>query len=184
MRHVIVATLLAAAPVALRAQDHVHTPGMTHPQAALTQAGQAAFAALSEAVALLMADPSTDWTKVNIEALRQHLIDMNDVTMNSTVRSEPVAHGARFMVTGEGKTVDAIRRMVTAHAQTLESPMQAKVEQRAGGVTFTVTSTAPGGDARIRGLGFIGLMVLGDHHATHHLAIAKGETPAGHAHKH
>src|SRR5437763_2768602 len=40
-----------------------------------TSPGQAAFGAISEIVRLLKADPNTDWSKVNIEALRQHLID-------------------------------------------------------------------------------------------------------------
>ena len=29
--------------------------------------------------------------------------------------------------------------------------------------------------ARLRGLGFGGIMTLGDHHAPHHLAMAKGQ---------
>ena len=36
--------------------------------------------------------------------------------------------------------------------------------------------------ARIRSLGFTGLLTLGAHHGPHHLALAKGERPAGHAH--
>jgi hypothetical protein len=36
--------------------------------------------------------------------------------------------------------------------------------------------------ARIRGLGFIGLLVQGGHHGPHHLAMARGEMPAGHRH--
>jgi hypothetical protein len=36
--------------------------------------------------------------------------------------------------------------------------------------------------ARIRGLGFIGLLVQGGHHQPHHLAMAKGEALQGHAH--
>jgi hypothetical protein len=35
-----------------------------------TQPGQAAFAAIQEIVAILEADPRTDWSKVNIDALR------------------------------------------------------------------------------------------------------------------
>jgi hypothetical protein len=41
-------------------------------------------------VAILRADSTTDWTKVDIEGLRQHLIDMDDVTMRATVRQEPM----------------------------------------------------------------------------------------------
>src|SRR5438552_18068577 len=35
--------------------------------------GQAAYAAIGEVVRLLEADPRTDWSRVNVEALRQHL---------------------------------------------------------------------------------------------------------------
>jgi hypothetical protein len=180
---VILAALAMLTPAMARSQDHVHQPGMTHDQPALQQGGQAAFAAISEVVMLLMNDPATDWSKVNIEALRQHLIDMNDVTMRSVVRVEPVPGGARFIVTGAGRTVDAIRRMAMAHAQTIEAPMRAQVAERAGGVTLTVTTSEPGGDARIRGLGFMGWLSLGAHHTAHHLAIARGEMSPGHSHK-
>jgi hypothetical protein len=36
--------------------------------------------------------------------------------------------------------------------------------------------------ARIRGLGFAGLITQGAHHPPHHLAMAKGEALAGHTH--
>ena len=48
--------------------------------AVATQAGQGAFAAIQEVVEILAADSNTDWSKVNIDALRQHLVDMNNVT--------------------------------------------------------------------------------------------------------
>ena len=35
---------------------------------------------------------------------------------------------------------------------------------------------------QLRALGFIGILALGDHHTTHHLQLAKGDTPAGHSH--
>jgi hypothetical protein len=178
------AAAMVATPITLRSQEHVHQPGMTHDQQAETsQAGQAAFAAISEVVALLMADSTTDWSKVNIEALRQHLVDMDNVTLRSVVRTEPVAGGARFIVTGEGRTVDAIRRMASAHAGTLEAPLKAVFEERPGGGALTVTSSERGGEARIRGLGFIGLLTVGAHHGAHHVAIARGQMPPGHTHK-
>lgn len=49
------------------------------------ETGQAAFAAIQEIVAMLDADPATDWARVDIEALRQHLIDMNNVTLGAAV---------------------------------------------------------------------------------------------------
>jgi len=47
--------------------------------------GQDAFGAIREIVRILDADPKTDWSKVDLEALRQHLIDMNEV--NATAMS-------------------------------------------------------------------------------------------------
>lgn len=175
----------AAAPAIAIAQEHVHQPGMSHdqPPVSARQPGQSAFAAVAEVVALLVADSATDWSRVDIEALRQHLIDMDEVTLRSTVRAEPVPGGARFVVTGTGRTVGAIRRMATAHAGTIESPWHAVVEARAGGVTLTVTSSVARDEARIRGLGFIGLLTVGEHHGAHHLAIARGAMPPGHTHR-
>ena len=45
--------------------------------------GQDAFGTIQEIVQILQSDPKTDWSKVNIDALRQHLIDMNEVTLHA-----------------------------------------------------------------------------------------------------
>ncbi|MEZ4456180.1 MAG: hypothetical protein R2882_06475 [Gemmatimonadales bacterium] len=172
--------LLAAAP--LSAQDHRHQAGMTHPAAATpapTEAGQSAFAAIAEVVRLLEADSTTDWSRVDLEALRQHLIDMDEVTLRAVVAATDVPGGAAFLVTGEGRTLDAIRRMVPAHAPMLDAApgYRARTEPAANGVRLIVTAedpAAPGMVARIRGLGFIGAMTVGAHHGPHHLAIARG----------
>ena len=116
------ATLLLTLPVALPAQDHTHTPGMTHPTtptALPTQGGQAAFAAISEIIALLEADARTDWSKVNIERLRLHLIDMDLVTMQSAVTATEAAGGAVFVVRGTAPVAAAIKRMTAAHGAML-----------------------------------------------------------------
>ena len=96
---VLLSSSLVLAPP-LMAQEHAHTPGMTHPTAAPlpTQGGHAAFAAISEIVAMLQADASTDWSKVNIERLRLHLVDMDLVTLRSRVAATPVTGGAQFVV--------------------------------------------------------------------------------------
>jgi hypothetical protein len=142
-----------------------------------TLPGQDAFGAIQEIVALLEADPRTDWSKVDLEALRQHLIDMNEVTLRAEARPAPVAGGLAIAVTGKGRTLVAIRRMVPAQAHELDGRhgWKAKAEPIAGGVRLTVTAADPAEAAHIRGLGFIGLMASGDHHQRHHLAIAKGE---------
>ena len=43
--------------------------------------------------------------------------------------------------------------------------------------TLTVTSTLPADEAKIRALGFIGVMTRGMHHQQHHLMIARGQSP-------
>lgn len=180
---------LTVGPQALAAQDHQHTPGMQHTASGAqpTQGGQAAFAAIAEIVKLLDADPRTDWSKVNVEALRQHLIDMDEVTMRASVRSDTVRGGAAFTVTGSGRTLEAIRRMTRSRAATgtPDGSIRMSVTDVEGGVRFVAVAGNPSDSravARIRGLGFIGVVALGDHHAPHHLGIANGSMAGMHGH--
>jgi hypothetical protein len=154
--------------------DHAHG----HSDLPPTQPGQSAFAAIQEIVEILGADPKTDWSKVNIDALREHLIDMNNVTLAADVKSEPVAGGIRFEVTGTGPVQGSIRRMVAAHAATMD---------RVGGWRFEaseidngellVVHVPPTDTDKLRGLGFFGIMTRGMHHQEHHLMIARGLNP-------
>lgn len=151
-----------------------------------TQPGQAAFGAISEIVRMLKADPNTNWDKVNIEALRQHLIDMDDVMMHAVVLQRNVPRGVELTVTGSGRTADAIKRIAVNHTRMLDqdNDYHASAVERGNGALITVTAknaNDPRMVAQIRGLGFAGLMTEGDHHAPHHLAIARGDAdPHGH----
>jgi len=151
------------------------TPDVT----TLTMPGQDAFGAIQEIVRMLEADANTDWSKVNLEALRQHLIDMNDVTLKAEAVAKPIEGGIEVTVTGAGRTVEAIQRMVPAHAHEIEQShlngWSAKTEPLQDGVVLTVTSSDPQQVQHIRGLGFIGVMVSGSHHQPHHLGMAKGQ---------
>jgi hypothetical protein len=150
-------------------------PGMAGPLPTLP--GQDAFAAIQEVVRILEADPATDWSKVNLEALREHLIDMNEVTLHAVVVDQPVEGGVASRVTGSGRTLEAIRRMVPAQARQLAQVPGWHAEAAAlpDGEQLTVRADDPREVAHLRGLGFIGLMVTGSHHQAHHLALAKGE---------
>ena len=153
----------------------------------VTMPGQDAFGAIAEIVRVLDADPATDWSKVDLERLRQHLIDMNEVVLRSAVKQAPVPGGLAMEITGTGRTEQAIRSMVVSHAAELDRipSFAAKTEPIAGGVRLTVVAKNaedPKAVARIRGLGFAGLMTEGAHHQAHHLAMAKGEAIAGHTH--
>jgi hypothetical protein len=112
------AAVAIAAPVAL-GQHEGHVMGAAG-GASPTLSGQYAFATISEIVKILKADSSTDWTKVNLEALRQHLVDMDDVIMRSTVAKRVVAGGLQMDVTGTGRTAAAINRMVGGARRAVE----------------------------------------------------------------
>ena len=152
-----------------------------------TLPGQDAFGAIGEIVRILDADPQTDWSTVDLERLRQHLIDMNEVVLRAEAKASPIAGGLAMDVTGTGRTEQAIRAMVVPHAAELDqtSGLAAKVEPIPGGVRLTVTARDAADAravARVRGLGFVGLLTLGAHHQPHHLALARGEALPGHGH--
>ena len=111
--------------------------------------GQSAFAAIQEIVAQLMADPTTDWNRVDIEALRQHLIHMDNVTLRAHVRVEEIEGGARFEATSEDAAVTgSIRAIVPAHAAAVDGAegwtMQAA---EIPGVAALVVTVLPAGSA-------------------------------------
>jgi hypothetical protein len=147
-----------------------------------TMPGQDAFGAVQEIVRILEADPKTDWSKVALEALRQHLIDMNEVTLGAAAAATEIDGGLRVAVTGSGRTLAAIQRMVPAHAAALNglNGWSATAAAAPDGVLLTVTARDPKEVQHLRGLGFIGLMVSGGHHQPHHLAMARGEFSGTH----
>src|SRR4051812_3826311 len=100
MRQTMMCMLFAAVASTASAQHDMSGPVPKSP-------GQAAFATISEVVRMLDADPKTDWSKVNVEALRQHLIDMDLVLMTSQVKQSNVAGGVELEITGTGATIAA-----------------------------------------------------------------------------
>jgi hypothetical protein len=143
-----------------------------------TMPGQDAFGAIQEVVQMLESDPATDWSKVNIAALREHLIDMNEVTLHAATAERMLNNGIEITVTGEGGTLAAIKRMVPAHVRELANiGWNAKAEELPNGVKLTVTASETQPLAKLKALGFVGMMVEGGHHQPHHLMMAKGEFP-------
>lgn len=146
-----------------------------------TMPGQEAFGTIQEIVRILEADPSTDWSKVNIGALREHLIDMDEVTMRAAAKTRMLDDGIEFTVTGAGRTLPAIKRMVPAHAAVLRSlGWNATTADLPDGVKLTVIASEAQPLVKLKALGFIGIMAQGAHHQAHHLMIAKGEMMPAH----
>ena len=166
--------------------DGMHGDATATDSAALPASpGQDAFGAIAEVVRILDADPRTDWTRVDLERLRRHLIDMSEVVLHAEVAGRAMPAGLAMAVTGAGRTERAIRAMVIPHAAELDRlpGLSARAEPIPGGVQLTVVARDPA-DAtavtRVRGLGFIGLLTLGAHHQRHHLAIARGDAMGVH----
>jgi hypothetical protein len=174
------AAVLAASPVVF-AQDGSHIDHAHHivggEGVTPTLPGQDAFGAIQEIVHILEADPRTNWSKINLAALREHLIDMSEVALRSAAVETKIDKGVQIDVTGSGRTLAAIQHMLPAHARELNElrDWQAKTDALPNGVRLTVISNTPTEVAHVRGLGFIGLMASGSHHQPHHLAMAKGE---------
>jgi hypothetical protein len=182
-----------AMPLAAQAQqpDRMHGSGVPHVEhvegieratdLSVQESGQGAFAAIQEIVALLESDAGTDWSKVNINGLQQHLIDMDNVTLRAEVTATNVAGGKRYLVTGASSIRDSIDRMIKGHAETMDgvNGMNISAASVPGGTVMTVTVAEPRDLAKLDGLGFIGIMALGTHHEDHHLMVAKGEDPHG-----
>lgn len=143
------------------------------------ETGQSAFAAILEIVAMLEADPKTDWSKVDIEALRQHVIDMNNVTLGAVVTAKQSADSTRFSISGAGQVQASIRRMVIAHAATMNGADGWKfaAETTDAGVVLTVKPPDQVSMMKLRALGFIGILALGMHHQQHHWMLANGMSP-------
>ncbi len=152
--------------------------GMMHGQQSgslPTLPGQDAFGAIQEVVQILEADPATDWSKVNIGVLREHLIDMNEVTLRAHASERVLDNGLEIAVIGEGRTLDAIKRMVPAHVRELAAHgWNAKTEELPNGVKLTVLASDSQPLVKLKALGFMGLLVQGGHHQPHHLMMAKG----------
>jgi hypothetical protein len=169
-----------AASALVFAQDRSHMDHAQHMHGgdavAPTHLGQEAFGTIQEIVRILEADLDTDWSKVNIGALREHLIDMDDVTLRAHAAERALDSGIEIAVTGEGRTIGAIKRMVPAHSRELVAiGWKARTDELANGVKLVVTSSDPREAVKLKALGFIGIMVLGAHHQPHHLMMAKGE---------
>lgn len=175
MKSISLILVLLATPVAAQHSSHAaHNIGGS---SGLSEPGQAGFAALSEAVRQLMADGETDWSQVDVAALREHLVDMDRLVTLVEAEAKEIDGGAEYRVSLTGPAGDTARRMVPAHAPVLtaETGWASEVEIEDDKLTWRVQSET---DADIiRALGFHGLMAVGDHHRAHHWAIATGRNP-------
>ena len=138
--------------------------------------GQDAFGAIQEIVNILEADPSTDWTRVDISGLRAHLVDMNLLVINTSVSANNIKGGLEMNISGQSRALLAIQSIIPAHAEMINgiNGWTVKSEKTVTGAKLIVTSKNAKEINHIRGLGFYGLMVTDSHHQSHHLSLARG----------
>lgn len=153
--------------------QHAHMSGSPN------ETGQSQFAAIAEIVTLLRDDPNTDWAQVDIKALRDHLVDMDNVTTKASVERTVDGTSVMFIVTGDDVVASSIRRMMLAHSLMLQGASDWAViaGEVEGGASMLVQVGSDEELNQALGLGFFGLMTIGAHHQQHHLMIATGRSP-------
>ncbi|MBB5721413.1 hypothetical protein FHS72_001025 [Loktanella ponticola] len=155
--------------------DHV---AMTQTAAGPIEPGQGMFGAISE-ISTIIENSGADWDKVDLDALWEHLKDMDALMTYAKVEKTELDNGLNMIITGEGPARRAVNNMIPAHSEFLKAvrPDWA-IDFSNEGDTYTVvvTSDDPLEVAKIQALGFSGFMVQDDHHAAHHLGIGVGTT--------
>lgn len=153
--------------------QHAHRSG------APGETGQSQFAAIAGIVTMLRNDPETDWAQVDIRALRDHLVDMDNVTTRASVERTVDEMSVTFRISGDEIVAPSIRRMVLAHSPMLQGASGWTVNAREleDGATMVVRVSTAEEMKQVLGLGFFGLMTIGAHHQQHHLMIATGQSP-------
>ncbi len=171
--------VVAASTVAVAVMNHANHATQVG-KVVLKEAGTDPFATIQEVISTLEANPNTNWEKINIEALRQHLVEMEDMTLNVNVSQHPIDKGFKAVVTPTTKRAKkSLTAVLSAHPAQMraETNWQMQVENNNGIFTLAVTSDNPKEVAKIRGLGYIGIMAYGLHHQQHHWAMASGNHP-------
>ncbi|HKJ30679.1 MAG TPA: hypothetical protein VKA34_02575 [Balneolales bacterium] len=147
----------------------------------LVSPGNAVFGAIQEAIDSLNANPNTNWSKVNVEALRQHLIDMYEFTMNvAVIKQNPLPNGNELIVKPSNQRAEvALNHVLTMHPRMLkkEAGWNMTYQKNGNKYTIKVTTQNPKEVEKIRALGYIGILAYGTHHQRHHWMIVNGINP-------
>ncbi len=151
------------------------------PDPILKEAGNDVFGTIQEAIKQLDANPKTDWSKVDLEALRQHLIDMKNFTLDVDVLSQKnTEKGTKIIIKASTEAAKAsLSRAMLAHPAMLKSETgwTMTVTAKDDKYTLNISTEKPDEVARLRALGYIGVMALGNHHQIHHWMMASGNNP-------
>ncbi|WP_179862354.1 hypothetical protein [Longibacter salinarum] len=179
----LVTGLLIAGPVA--AQHHAGMHGGSEPGSSATptlqEPGQSVFGSIQEAIRHLEADSTTDWSQVDIDRLRRHLIDMHQVAVYVEVLEKTdIDSGLRLRVRPTTTAARAsLNRVLNAHPHMLnaETGWDMSVDQQEDAFVLRTTTDDAREVEKIRALGYMGLLAYGTHHRRHHWHLVRGENP-------
>ena len=133
--------------------------------------------AVSVVMAELEADPNTDWDAVNLDALLTHLADLDMVLQNAYVQEDALrSMGYRFSIDGDGPTIAALRRVLTAHIQATQGSDDWHYEASFTGSRVELLVHSSGdGYSLLSSQGFLGMLLSHELSLVRHMAIATGE---------
>lgn len=180
----VVSILIAIASLSLLAAEKhgTHSSRMSHDVAPShgsqpTEGGQAQFSAIIEIVSLLEANEETDWSRVDIDGLRSHLLDMDRLIRDTNAKTTTVSDTQiQFTVMGNTESIPSIHRMAAAHSRFIEQSRGWEIssELNEKGATIRITVSEPETMTHLKALGFYGFMSLDSHHQAHHYQMAMG----------
>jgi hypothetical protein len=156
------------------AQQEKHTQNTP-----LTEPGNDIFGTIQEVVKKLEANPDTDWSKVDLEALRQHLLDMKAFTEKVEVISKhQIGKGTEITVHPKSeRAVQALKKLFSMHPAMIKREKGWNMNAKQNGDNWIITCITKNESEveKIRALGYIGLLAEGAHHQLHHWMIATGQ---------
>ena len=145
----------------------------------LTESGNDIFGTIQEVVQKLEANPDTDWSQVNLEALRQHLIDMKAFTEEVQVLTKDrIKNGVEITVRPQSeRAVQALKKLFSMHPDMIKKEKGWDMNAKQDGDNWIITCTTDDETEveKVRALGYIGLLAEGTHHQLHHWMIATGK---------
>lgn len=148
-------------------------------QTILRESGQSAFATLIEITALLEADNDTDWSTVDLDGLRLHLLDMNHLILDTSASTDRIDDSIiQYTIDGSLEAIPAIHRMVPAHSRFIRQSRLWDIDTQLTdtGAILRIKTGSAAQLSRLSALGFYGFMSLDSHHQAHHLNIALGNS--------
>lgn len=144
--------------------------------------GPPALAVLAEILARLEADPATDWRRVDLEAVRAHLRDLDRVILAAEAEPRELVGGVELRVSGSDAASEAaIQRLLPAAAERLAAARRWRLATRPieGGLLVEIRSRDPRETERIRASGLVALLVAAASDEAYLLDLARGEPLAG-----